>query len=145
MSEVGRPTVMTPETLHKLDEAFLNDLTDEQACFFANISPATLYNFQQEHPEFLERKRLLRENLKVKAKLNLSHKIQTEEGGISAAHSMWYLERKAKNEGFSARTELTGAEGEKLYEGLDEKQKEKLNALLDEQAILKQSDHGNES
>lgn len=142
MSEVGRPTVMTPETLHKLDEAFLNDLTDEQACFFADIAPSTLYKYQEEHPEYTERKRLLKEDTKIKAKLKVKQQIEVEEGAETAK---WYLERKAKNEGFSARTELTGADGEKLYEGLDEKQKEKLNALLDEQAILKQSDHGNES
>ena len=49
MNEVGRPTVMTDEVIRILEEAFSNDATDEQACFLANISPSSLYKFQEEN------------------------------------------------------------------------------------------------
>ena len=59
----GRPSIMTPETLQKLEKAFLMGCSDLEACLFADIkSPQTLYNYQKENPEFLERKQLLKEN-----------------------------------------------------------------------------------
>ena len=111
MSEIGRPTKMTEITLKKLEEGFLNDFTDEQACFFAGISTQTLYTYQKENPDFLERKQLMKENIKMKAKLKVSAVIDSEEDAETAK---WYLARKAKNEGFSERTELTGADGKDL-------------------------------
>lgn len=88
----GRPTVMTPETLKKLEEAFLNGATDEQACFYADISHQTLYNYQDKHPEFLERKRGLKGHLLLIAKNNIARKIR--EGDVN--QSQWMLERKDK-------------------------------------------------
>lgn len=105
--EAGRPTVMTEEALQILEDAFCNDATDEQACFLAKICPSSLYNYQVEHPVFLERKTQLKEMIKFRAKKNMKEAI---EGG-SLEESKWYLERKAKNEGFSQRTELTGKDG----------------------------------
>lgn len=52
----GRPTKMTPETVKLLEEAFLLGCTDEEACFCADISKQTLYNYQEKHPEFIDRK-----------------------------------------------------------------------------------------
>lgn len=98
----GRPTVMDDLTLHKLEEAFLNDATDEQACFVANICPATLYNYQKEHPEFLERKQLLKGDLKYKAKLKIKEAILNEDKPLT---SQWYLERKDKD--FKPKQDLT--------------------------------------
>ena len=49
---VGRPTIMTPQVLQKLELAFSYGCTDDEACFFADIAPATLYNYQKEYPEF---------------------------------------------------------------------------------------------
>ena len=69
-SNAGRPTVMTELVLKQLDAAFSNDATDVEACFIANISPATLYNYQKEHPEYLERKEALKSQSKYQAKAN---------------------------------------------------------------------------
>lgn len=110
MLSVGRPSVFDQTTLQKLEEAFANDATDVQACFLANISPASLYNYQKEHPEFLERKKALKGMTAYQAKINIKNKVI--DGDINV--SQWYIERKEKNEGFSTRTELTGGDGKDL-------------------------------
>lgn len=40
----GRPTVMTPEVVLKLEEAFKVDATDEKACALAGIGESTYYD-----------------------------------------------------------------------------------------------------
>lgn len=52
---------MTPEVLKKLEEVFALGGTDGEACFYAGISPQTLYTYQKEHTGFLERKQALKE------------------------------------------------------------------------------------
>jgi hypothetical protein len=85
----GRPTVMTEEVLHKLEEAFELDCSDEQACFHAGIGTSTLYNYQKKNPEFVERKSLLRTTLTIKAKMAIAKAL--EDGDVKV--SMWILER----------------------------------------------------
>lgn len=97
----GRPKKITKAVLQKLEEGFLKGLTDRECCFYADISPGTLYNYCKEHPEFLERKELLKSNIKVKAKFNLANEI--EKGDMDL--SLWYLERKCKDE-FSLKQEV---------------------------------------
>ena len=58
----GRPTKMTENTVKKLEEAFLMGCSDLEACLFADISHQTLYTYQEKNPEFVERKRTLKEN-----------------------------------------------------------------------------------
>jgi len=96
----GRPTVMTSEVLQKLEHGFSCGLTDKEACCYAGICEATLYNYCSSNPEFLERKELLKEQPKIKAKLVIYDAL--EEGSVKVAQ--WYLERKAKDE-FSTKLE----------------------------------------
>lgn len=86
----GRPTVMTQEVLQKLEAAFMNIFTDAQACDYAGISTATLYNYQKENPAFLERKTMLRERPDMTAKLELVSSIKgsVEQARWWAAHKM---------------------------------------------------------
>ena len=105
-SNAGRPTVMTELVLKQLDAAFSNDATDVEACFIANISPATLYNYQKEHPEYLERKEALKSQSKYQAKANVIEKVRS--GDYDA--SVWFLERKGKKDGYSPKQELSGDE-----------------------------------
>lgn len=102
MAEVGRPTVMDELTLKKLDECFANGGTDIQACFIANISTQTLYNYQHEHPEYIERKQALKDMIAYQAKLKIKHDLETELGSKTA---QWYLERKDKD--FKQKTDIT--------------------------------------
>ena len=107
----GRPTLMTKETIALLEIAYSNDATDLEACFIAEISPPTLYSYQEKHPAFIERKRALKAMIKYQAKSNIKKTIEME---LGCDTSKWYLERKGKNEGFNSRTELTGADGKDL-------------------------------
>jgi len=105
----GRPTVMTEKTLEKLKEAFLNDATDEQACLEADISAATLYNYQIDHPEFLEKKELWKEDVKYRAKINIAKSIK--DGNVQV--SQWLLPLRER-QNYSARQEVVGKDGESL-------------------------------
>ena len=92
----GRPKVTTPKIIEKLTHAFAIGATDEEACSYADISPATLYNYQIEHPEFLEEKDRLKLKPILKAKNNIILALEDKEKGLDTAK--WYLERKKKDE-----------------------------------------------
>jgi hypothetical protein len=99
--KAGRPSVITEDILRKLEEAFSVGATDIEACFLANISKTTLYDYQKKNSEFTERKEALKDMLKYQARVNVSKEIN--KGNLEA--SRWYLERKAKEE-FSSRQDL---------------------------------------
>lgn len=102
----------------------MDDLSDEQACFIAGISHQTLYNYQKENPEFVERKKALKESVKIHVKQNLANAVRSEKNGkYGVETTRWYAERKMKDEGFSSRTEITGADGEKLIPTEEDKKK----------------------
>jgi hypothetical protein len=93
LNNVGRPTIFTEVILQKLEGAFLLDCTDEEACFVANISPSSLYNYQKENEEFLERKKALKQNPIIKARQEV---IKGMDGNPELA--LKYLERKRRDE-----------------------------------------------
>lgn len=86
----GRPTKMTQGTLRKLEELFVRGLSDEEACLLADIGTTTLYDYCKENPEFSERKELLKQRVKIRAKLNISKVIEDGDTDLSK----WYLERR---------------------------------------------------
>lgn len=67
-ANTGRPTIMTPDVLTKLEEAFLLGLSDLEACFLANINPRTLYKYQVANPDFIQRKHELKLHPTILAK-----------------------------------------------------------------------------
>ncbi len=97
----GRPTVMTPETLKKLEYGFLKGMNDLECCLYADISRQTLYDYCNKHPEFTDRKEALKKKPSIAAKLNITEAI---EGG-DLELSKWYLERRNKDE-FSTKQEV---------------------------------------
>jgi hypothetical protein len=103
----GRPTIMTPENIQKLEEAFLLGCSDLEACFYANISKSTLYNYQKDNPEFLERKEALKENPILKARKSVL-KALDDNGDLA----LKFLERRLKSE-FSLKTETDVTSGGK--------------------------------
>ena len=105
--KVGRPAIITPEIISKLEEVFSIGGSDEEACFYADIGKTTLYNYQQEHPEFVERKEALKERPVLKARQTVVKALENPQ------HAQWFLSRKRKKE-FSERIEQTGADGEKI-------------------------------
>jgi hypothetical protein len=90
MADLGRPTVMTPETIAKLEQGFMAGLSDREASLYANIAPSTLYAYCAENLEFSERKELLKEQTKMWAKLNVDEGIRKGNSDISK----WFLERR---------------------------------------------------
>lgn len=101
MKKVGRKTIMTENILDKLKQAFAFGATDEEACFFAEISPATLYNYQDKNPKFLEQKNLLKKRPILLARQEVVNGLK---GNPDLA--LKFLERKAKKE-FGTRLDLT--------------------------------------
>lgn len=97
----GRPTLMTDEKVKELEGYFSIGATDLEACFLANISKQTLYNYQENNPDFVDRKEALKNMPKYKAKKNIVGEI--EKGDKET--SKWYLERKDRE--FKNKTDIT--------------------------------------
>ena len=115
MEEVGRPTVMTDLVLQKLREGFCMGLTDIECSLFAGIAVSTLYNYCSENKDFAEEKELLKNQPKIKAKMNLDKAIKEEDKEISK----WYLERKSRDE-FSLKQEVDlGNKDNKPFKQID--------------------------
>lgn len=105
---MSRPTVMTPEVIAKLEEAFAWGCSDVEACLWADIAPKTLYKYQEKHPEFAQRKANLKERPILIARKSVVKAMPKD-----PKLAMDYLARKRKEE-FSLRSELTGKDGTDL-------------------------------
>lgn len=107
--KVGRPTVMTPEVVAKLEQAFSLGCSDLEACLYADISKQSLYDYQAKYPEFADRKAMLKEKLILKARTVVADALNNKDENTAK----WYLERKKKDE-FSTKveneTEIKGLE-----------------------------------
>lgn len=106
--KVGRPSNFTPETIAKLEYVFALGGTDLEACLYADVSKTALYNYQNAHPEFVERKQLLKEQPILMARMSVVSSLQKDPD-----LALKFLERKKKDE-FSLRQELTGKDGEEF-------------------------------
>ena len=105
---MARPTVMTPEVIAKLEEAFAWGCTDREACLWANIAEKTLYLYQGKHPEFIHRKEMLKDTPILDSRATVARSVKRD-----PRMAMDYLSRKKKEE-FSLRSELTGKDGKDL-------------------------------
>lgn len=90
---VGRPTVMTRETLDKLEVGFTYSYTDAEACLYAGISVDALYKYQRENPAYIKRKEELRLTPNLMAKKVLVEGIKDDTG-----QARWWAERKIRND-----------------------------------------------
>ena len=101
----GRPTVITPEIIAKLEQAFSLGCSDLEACIYADIGKTALYDYQEKNPEFTERKEMLKQKLVLKARVVVAEALKNKDENTAK----WYLERKARDE-FSVKnvTELEG-------------------------------------
>lgn len=97
----GRPTIMTKQTIGKLEQAFAFDATVREACFYADIHPDTYYDYIKKHPDFSDRCEALRNKPILKARETVVRAIST-----NPDIAFKYLERKRKDE-FSTRVEST--------------------------------------
>jgi hypothetical protein len=95
----GRPTVMTPEVVSKLEHAFALGCSDLEACLYADISKQTLYDYQKLKPEFVDRKEKLKETPILKARTSVVGELANDPD-----LALRFLERRKKDE-FSTKTE----------------------------------------
>lgn len=82
-----RPEVITSDILQLLEFCFATWMTDEEACYQAKISPRTLYNYQKENEEFLQKKQMLKSSIKLQAKINIWRSIMRWD----LDNSKWWL------------------------------------------------------
>lgn len=94
-----RPTVMTPEVIAKLEEAFAWGCTDREACLHADIGMSTLYKYQDENPKFVDRKEALKDTPILLARKSVVKALPND-----PKLSIDYLQRKKKDE-FSVKAE----------------------------------------
>ena len=104
---MARPTVVTPEVVAKLEQAFAIDATVAEACSYADISRDSFYDYLKREPAFSDRIEELRQRPVLKARQTIVKALDTP------GSAQWYLGRKAKNE-FAERIEKTGAGGEPI-------------------------------
>ena len=119
----GRPTVMTPEVVSKLEQAFSMGCSDLEACLFADISKQALYDYQAKYPEFADRKAMLKEKLVLKARTVIAEALNKKDENTAK----WYLERKRKDE-FSTKVENELSGGMSIVVA-DKKAKDTLEGL----------------
>lgn len=96
---MGRPTVMTPEVIQKLEEAFAWGCSDTEACLWADIATKTLYVYQEKNPQFAQRKADLKETPILIARKSVVMGMKRD-----PKLSMDYLSRKRKDE-FSTKSD----------------------------------------
>lgn len=100
IKKAGRKEEIVGDTLQKLEDAFSNALTDEEACLYANISPRALYYYQERHPEFLQRKQTLRLTPNLAAQKTIIAALSN-----NVAVAQWWVTKKKSDE-FGDTTKL---------------------------------------
>lgn len=96
---VGRPTVFTPDVLHKLNDAFMNAFSDRMACLYAGISERALYDYCEANPEFAQRKEVLKDTPNLVAQKTLVGDLTNTSG------ARWWAEKKMPE--FMPKTKIT--------------------------------------
>jgi hypothetical protein len=128
MKKGGRPPAIDKIALQKLEEVFALGGTDEEACFYADIGKSTLYDYQNENPEFSERKNLLKQRPILLARQEV---VKGLKGNPELA--LKYLERKKKDE-FGLRHEIVENK-ESIFEMSYEKKLELARKKIKERSL----------
>lgn len=102
MAKEGRPTKLTDETVKKLEEVFAIDGTVEEACFYADISRQTYYEWIKDNPQLSDRFQALRQRPILAARQRVVQGVKENYG-----NAMDYLKRKKRLE-FGDSIEHTG-------------------------------------
>lgn len=125
-TKMGRPVKLEQaETRANLLAAAAFDMNTEAMCAYAGIDTATYYRYIEKHPDFLSEIERRRTEPYQRAVQTLVTAADTD-----PKYALAYLERRAKKE-FSPRTEITGADGEKLIGGWAGKVAEAEKVLKD--------------
>lgn len=108
---MARPTVMTPETIDKLRQAFLIGATNAEAAHYAGITEKTIYNYMDRNPEFIQQI----EGWKNEPILKAKRKVVTDLDKDTNT-AKWYLERKAADFKNKSEVEMSVTPTQKLLE-----------------------------
>lgn len=99
-SKAGRKAVINEHKLSLLRDAFLLGCTDTEACLKADISPATLYRYQEKNPDYESKKAQWKEQPFLIARQTINKGLETD-----PKLALAYMERKKKEE-FSLKSEM---------------------------------------
>lgn len=108
---IGRKvTKLSPEVVQKLKQAFAIGATVKQACYYAEISERTYYNWVEKNPVLLQEFDAMRERLPLAAKTNIATAIEsTKDIGLSK----WLVERtEGETYGETVKVQHSGAIGD---------------------------------
>lgn len=94
------------DVVSKLEAAFASGATDKEACVYAGISRSALFRYEEENPEFRNRKLQLKAYPVLQARQTVVKAITTDPN-----LAFKYLERKLPNE-FGAKVKVEGGGGE---------------------------------
>jgi hypothetical protein len=92
--KVGRPSVITEDSVRKLEAALAYGLGVNAACYYSGVSRSVYYEHKALDKEFSDKMRMAEEFATLKARQVIINAIN--EGNIKV--SMWYLEHKARAE-----------------------------------------------
>jgi len=122
----GRPTKLDPITVKKLEEVFAMDGSVKEACFYADISTKTYYEWLKKNPELGNRFDALRQKPVLIARQTIFKDLKDD-----VTTAKWYVERKRRNE-FAQKT-IQEHEG-KIEQNvtLDDKRAEELASEYEE-------------
>lgn len=112
-SRGGRPTVMTPEVIGKLEYVFGLGGSDREATFYAGINLDTLYEYQKRNPDFTERKEALKNRPVLKARETVVNSLNKPQ------HAEWYLEKRQRDEFGASRSIEVSKDGESISISID--------------------------
>ncbi|HXR50241.1 MAG TPA: hypothetical protein VN778_04415 [Verrucomicrobiae bacterium] len=125
MSTEGRPTVITNDTVRKLEDAFKAGFSVSEACLTAGISRATYYEHRASNEAFSDKMELAKKYISIRAKKVVVQAI--DDGNFNAAK--WWLEHRERDQ-FGQNTidedaqwaahEASGSGGDELKQILDE-------------------------
>ena len=88
----GRPKVITPEVVQKLEDLLSQDVSIESACKFVWISERAYYYECEDNPDFLQKMEKAQEYVKILAWRTISKAIR--DGDVSTAR--WLMEKRDK-------------------------------------------------
>lgn len=119
-------TKMTPEVVLKFEQAFAIGATINEACDYADVSPATYYLWVKKYPELLEKFSRMREKLPLKSKENIARRIHGESTTGDIGLSKWLIERQQPGE--YAETINLKHSGE-IHDGVPQEDKDIIDEL----------------
>ena len=93
-AQTGRPTVMTQDTVQKLEEALKDGFSVDMACHVSGISRSTYYDHFNNDVAFSYKMELAQDWVTQRAKQVVAKAIDT--GDLKAAQ--WWLERRSRAE-----------------------------------------------